>query len=174
MGGDEDSGEHAKGPVLGTVEGTHRSSVGTPFRLGMKTIENSPLLSHQRRVVAFTRTGSNTFEDDWTGQMEKESRVILRRIAPLVAPSSPNTTSESTKFAPQPRSPRQAHHRQHSLRSTRNPRNPPSRSIYPLPRRRKSFAGGSPALQPMLSRTASRQRGGGGCVSSMLGWFRVK
>ncbi|KAH6871849.1 hypothetical protein BKA70DRAFT_1413477 [Coprinopsis sp. MPI-PUGE-AT-0042] len=69
----------------------------------------------------------NTFEDDWTGRMEKESRAILRRNAPLVTPSSPNTTSESTNFASQPRSPRQAHHRQYSLRSTRNPRNPPSR-----------------------------------------------
>ncbi|KAH6907264.1 hypothetical protein BKA70DRAFT_1223623 [Coprinopsis sp. MPI-PUGE-AT-0042] len=73
MGGGIDSGERAKGPaVLGTVEETHRSSVGTLFRVGMKAIENAPLVSRQRRVVGSTRTRGNAFEDNWTRSRKTE------------------------------------------------------------------------------------------------------
>ncbi|KAH6871854.1 hypothetical protein BKA70DRAFT_298253 [Coprinopsis sp. MPI-PUGE-AT-0042] len=123
MGDGVDPGEHAKGPVLGSVEETHCSSVSTPFRVCVKTVENAPLVSH-RRIVASKLTWGIVLEDDWTGRRERESRAVLTHIPPLAAPSSLNTTSESTSLAPRPRLPRQVHHRQRSLCSTTKP--PPS------------------------------------------------
>ncbi|KAH6907150.1 hypothetical protein BKA70DRAFT_1401102 [Coprinopsis sp. MPI-PUGE-AT-0042] len=112
-----DSGERAKGPaVLGTVEETHRSSVGTTFRVGVKTVEKSPLLSHQRRVVASTRTGSNTFE----GRLDGTNGEGIKGNFDMHSASrrSLNTAYESTSLASRPRLPRQIHHRQRSRRST--------------------------------------------------------
>ncbi|KAH6907779.1 hypothetical protein BKA70DRAFT_345022 [Coprinopsis sp. MPI-PUGE-AT-0042] len=67
---------------LGSGAWNCRRNPSQPFRVCVKTIENSPFVNRQRRLVASARTGSNTFEHDWTGRRKRESRTVLMCIPP--------------------------------------------------------------------------------------------